>query len=201
MKSATTVEVSQAESELKAAWLAYQRVEKRGLEFGRGCCELRNKVKAQGSHKGLGFAQLCTKLEIPRRTAYHWIAEFEISIGLRDRDPLREIELEDEDDDYLLNRGRVTWPGRNEKCSPEEQRQVDELLENMKRAATMPDRLDKLAVPAEILTIARQLIELGYRLMTKKCHPDIGDNVQDMVALNASRKFPPASRRMTFPSL
>jgi hypothetical protein len=75
---------------LSAAWTAYRRAtEKHGLEFGKVCCEWRDEHKAQGSHRGLGFEQVCTKLQIPRRTAYWWIKQYEISTG-RKADALAE---------------------------------------------------------------------------------------------------------------
>lgn len=76
-------DVSAAELEILSAWQQYQATEKHGLEFGRLCWNWRIEFKAQGSHKGLGFEQLCTRLGIPRRTAYHWISEYEIAIGVR----------------------------------------------------------------------------------------------------------------------
>jgi hypothetical protein len=85
-------EVHAAEKELVAAWQAYQKTEKHGLEFGRVCWVWRNEFKAQGSHKGLGFEQLCTKLSIPRRTAYHWMNEYELSIGVKIPRPKPESE-------------------------------------------------------------------------------------------------------------
>jgi hypothetical protein len=69
-------------TEEQAILAAYQKTKRHGLEFGKLCYDYREKYGAQGSHQGLGFEQLCTKLEIPRRTAYYWIAKYEESIGL-----------------------------------------------------------------------------------------------------------------------
>ena len=52
------------------------------------CCEWRDKHKAQGSHRGLGFVQVCTRLQISRRTAYWWIEQYEISTGRKADEPV-----------------------------------------------------------------------------------------------------------------
>jgi Domain of unknown function (DUF4338) len=75
--------ITDGEFELTQAWERYQTVEKHGLDFGKVCYDLRNQFRAQGSHKGRGFEQLCTKLSVPRRTAYFWIGRYEESVGLR----------------------------------------------------------------------------------------------------------------------
>jgi hypothetical protein len=39
-------------------------------------------------------------------------------------------------------------------------------------------------VPAELRETASQIIEKGYRLLAKQCHPDVGGTHEQMLALN-----------------
>jgi len=143
-------DVSAAESEILSAWQQYQTTEKYGLEFGRLCWEWRNKSKAQGSHKGRGFEQLCTKLGIPRRTAYHWITEYEISIAVRAPKPEPEAapsepEEPEADPDTLLD-GPLDDEPLEQDAEPEPSEEPEEEPETQPETATSPS--------------ARQLIRL-----------------------------------------
>src|SRR5271157_572074 len=67
----------QALVEIKAAW---QRIEKYNLEFGKVCCEWRDKFKAKGFRKeGDGVSPILDELGIPKSTAYWWMNQYEIS--------------------------------------------------------------------------------------------------------------------------
>lgn len=72
-------DVATAQREISAAWHAYQQTEQRGLEFGRVCCEWRDKFKSKGGYgsKGKGLVQHLDELSIPRSTAYWWMARYE----------------------------------------------------------------------------------------------------------------------------
>jgi hypothetical protein len=71
----------QALAEIKAAW---QRIEKYNLEFGKVCCEWRDKFKAKGFRKeGDGVSPILDELGIPKSSAYYWMNRYEISIGVK----------------------------------------------------------------------------------------------------------------------
>jgi hypothetical protein len=71
----------QALAEIKAAW---QKIEKYNLEFGKVCCEWRDKFRARGFRKrGDGVVPILEKLGIPTSTAYYWMNKYEISIGVK----------------------------------------------------------------------------------------------------------------------
>ena len=75
----------QALAEIKAAW---QRIEKYNLEFGKVCCEWRDKFKAKGFRKeGAGVTPILEELGIPTSTAYWWMNKYEISIGAKPAKP------------------------------------------------------------------------------------------------------------------
>ena len=78
----------QALAEIKAAW---QRIEKYNLEFGKVCCEWRDKFKAKGFRKeGDGVVPILEQLGIPISTAYFWMNKYEISIGVKPARPEKE---------------------------------------------------------------------------------------------------------------
>ena len=78
----------QALAEIKAAW---QKIEKYNLEFGKVCCEWRDKFKARGFRKeGDGVSPILDLLGIPKSTAYWWMNRYEISIGARTAKPEKE---------------------------------------------------------------------------------------------------------------
>jgi hypothetical protein len=78
----------QALAGIKAAW---QKIEKYNLEFGKVCCEWRDKFKAQGFRKeGDGVSPILDELGIPKSTAYWWMNKYEISIGAKTAKPERE---------------------------------------------------------------------------------------------------------------
>lgn len=74
-----------AQAEINTAWVAYQKNEKHGLEFGRVCCEWRNAIKSKGGYgtKGKGLVQLLDELSIPKSTAYWWMNRYKASIGTK----------------------------------------------------------------------------------------------------------------------
>ena len=75
----------QALAEIKAAW---QRIEKYNLEFGKVCCEWRDKFKARGFRKeGDGVSPILDELGIPKSSAYYWMNRYEISIGVKSARP------------------------------------------------------------------------------------------------------------------
>src|SRR6266568_6924001 len=92
MSTATVVievpDIQSAQSEISSAWQAYQKTEKYGLEFGRVCCEWRDKLKSQGGrgNKGSKLLQLWKSLEIPQSTAYWWMERYQTSIGVKEPD-------------------------------------------------------------------------------------------------------------------
>src|SRR5580658_8683048 len=86
--SSTMTMKEQALAEIKAAW---QKIEKHNLEFGRVCCEWRDRLKAKGFRKeGDGVCTTLDKLSIPRSTAYFWMNKYEISIGARTARPQKQ---------------------------------------------------------------------------------------------------------------
>jgi hypothetical protein len=75
----------QALAEIKAAW---QKTEKYNLEFGKVCCEWRDKFKARGFRKeGDGVSPVLDELGIPKSSAYYWMNRYEISIGVKSARP------------------------------------------------------------------------------------------------------------------
>jgi hypothetical protein len=73
----------QAVAEIKAAW---QKTEKYNLEFGRVCCEWRDKFKQRKTgpqSKGTGFIPILKKTGVPISTAYWWMERYEVSIGAK----------------------------------------------------------------------------------------------------------------------
>ena len=77
----------QAVAEIKAAW---QRTEKYNLEFGKVCCEWRDKFKQKKTgpqSKGTGFLLILEETGIPISTAYWWMERYEISIGVKTAKP------------------------------------------------------------------------------------------------------------------
>jgi hypothetical protein len=94
-----------AKREISAAWHAYQQAyqetEHRGLDFGRVCCDWRDKFGAQG-RKGQGLAQILRKLD-PRckeGKAYYWMDEYEQSIGVEQEKNEKDEKVLDEEDRY-----------------------------------------------------------------------------------------------------
>jgi hypothetical protein len=81
-------------AELKTAWQDYQPAERKGLAFGKRLSELRAESKAQGNHSGEGFLQQLQQAGIPQRTAYYWIHNYEISIGVREPKEFRPARVE-----------------------------------------------------------------------------------------------------------
>ncbi|MGA8733650.1 MAG: hypothetical protein WB558_06985 [Terriglobales bacterium] len=78
----------QALAEIKAAW---QKIEKYNLEFGKICCEWRDKLRARGFRKrGDGVVPILEQLGIPTSTAYFWMNKYEISVGLKPAKPERQ---------------------------------------------------------------------------------------------------------------
>jgi len=78
----------QALAEIKTAW---QKTERYNLEFGKVCCEWRDKFKAKGFRKeGDGVCAILDKLRIPRSTAYFWMNKYEVSIGAKTARPEKE---------------------------------------------------------------------------------------------------------------
>ena len=85
MTSSAMTMKKQAAAEIKAAW---QKVEKYNLEFGRVCCEWRDKFRARGFRKGGdGVVPILEQLGIPASTAYFWMNKYEISIGAKPAKP------------------------------------------------------------------------------------------------------------------
>jgi hypothetical protein len=75
----------QAVAEIKAAW---QKIENYNLEFGKVCCEWRDKFKARGFRKeGDGVSPILDELSIPKSSAYYWMNRYEISIGAKPKLP------------------------------------------------------------------------------------------------------------------
>ena len=82
---ATTTE-TQAETAALAAWTEFKtKAEPLGLTFGQRLYELRKDISAQG-RDGEGLCAWLHKAGIPRRTAYYWIAQYETSIGIKQKD-------------------------------------------------------------------------------------------------------------------
>jgi hypothetical protein len=71
-----------AEREISPAWQECKKTEKYGMEFGRVCCEWRDKFKAQGK-KGQGLSPILEKVGVPSSTAYWWMDKYEVSIGAK----------------------------------------------------------------------------------------------------------------------
>ena len=78
----------QALAEIKAAWQATERY---NLNFGRICCQWRDKFRARGFRKkGDGVVPILEQLGIPASTAYFWMNKYEISIGVKPTKPEKE---------------------------------------------------------------------------------------------------------------
>lgn len=78
----------QALAEIKAAW---KSTEKHNLEFGKVCCEWRDKFRARGFRKGGdGVVPILEQLGIPTSTAYFWMNKYEISIGAKPSKPQKQ---------------------------------------------------------------------------------------------------------------
>lgn len=78
----------QALAEIRAVW---QRIEKYNLEFGKVCCEWRDKFRARGFRKrGDGVVPILEQLGIPISTAYFWMNKYEISTGVKPAKPEKE---------------------------------------------------------------------------------------------------------------
>ena len=90
MRKRITVETfTPEELKIQNLWTALQvadkQQEKRGIQFGQACYELRNNsyhVRGIG-----GFEGTLEKLSIPVATAYRWIARWEEHIGTRPPKP------------------------------------------------------------------------------------------------------------------
>lgn len=80
--SATSASEASTVARVKSTWDALRVSEKqqgkRGLQFGRALCELRESSKARRN-----WLELIEKLEIPAATAYWWITKYEESVGER----------------------------------------------------------------------------------------------------------------------
>jgi len=81
-----------AVAEIKAAWQQYRTTEKYGLEFGKVCCEWRDKFGQKRTGpltKGTGLAQILSQLNPPCKEgkAYYWMNQFEISTGAKTARP------------------------------------------------------------------------------------------------------------------
>ena len=72
-------ETETAAQEIAAAWASYQQTEKYGLEFGRVCCEWRDKFKSKGGYgtKEKGLEGILTSSQIPKHIAYYWMERYE----------------------------------------------------------------------------------------------------------------------------
>src|SRR5271157_4029490 len=82
----------QAVAEIKAAWQQYRTTEKYGLEFGKVCCEWRDKFGQKRTGpltKGTGLAQILSQLNPPCKEgkAYYWMNQYEISTGAKTARP------------------------------------------------------------------------------------------------------------------
>jgi hypothetical protein len=86
--------LSAEEQKVKSLWTALQvaegQLEKRGLPFGQAMYEYREKHSTGGGRPAknclgetVSFEGFCDRLNIPRATAYRWIAKYEESIGTR----------------------------------------------------------------------------------------------------------------------
>jgi hypothetical protein len=85
LKPSTMTMKEQALAEIEVAW---QKIEKYNLEFGKVCCEWRDKFKAKGFRKqGDGVSPILEELGIPASTAYFWMSKYEISIGVKPTKP------------------------------------------------------------------------------------------------------------------
>lgn len=85
----------QAVAVIKAAWQQYRTTEKYGLEFGKVCCEWRDKFGQKRTGpltKGTGLAQIVSQLNPPCKEgkAYYWMNEYEISIGAKTARPVKQ---------------------------------------------------------------------------------------------------------------
>lgn len=81
-----------AVAEIKAAWQQYRTTEKYGLEFGKVCCEWRDKFGQQRTGpltKGTGLARILSQLSPPCKEgkAYYWMNQYEISTGAKTARP------------------------------------------------------------------------------------------------------------------
>jgi hypothetical protein len=198
MKVATEP-IFKAKAEIKAAWQAYQKVEKYGLEFGETVYKWREKFKSRAGCKseGEGICAILHELGIPRRTAYWWIDKYEVSAGLKAAPAPKE--LDDDDNTYEpLNSNQQGLGGnwrqafeRDWEPTPEEQKQIDKISQEMVEEAARRKVEEELAekrllVPSGVIQMASDVVESGYRALSKTNHPDVGGNQQRMSELNAA---------------
>ncbi|HUO18118.1 MAG TPA: hypothetical protein VMX38_24300 [Verrucomicrobiae bacterium] len=131
----------QALAEIKAAWQQYRATEKYGLEFGKVCCEWRDKFGQKRTGpltKGTGLAQILSQLNPPCKEgkAYYWMNQYEISTGAK--------------------------TARPEKQKPEAP--LPWTPENEKRA----NRSDPIGCMDKYRALAKKMLEAGYYELLKK---------------------------------
>ncbi len=74
-----------AEQAIESAWKAYQTTAKYGMAFGKACFDFQQRFAEQGQRvKGQGVSPILDKLEIPKSTAYWWIARYKEAEGIAD---------------------------------------------------------------------------------------------------------------------
>jgi hypothetical protein len=130
-----------AVAEIKAAWQQYRTTEKYGLEFGKVCCEWRDKFGQKRTGpltKGTGLAQILSQLNPPCKEgkAYYWMNQYEISTGAKTTRP------EKQKPEALL-----PWTPDNEKRA---------------------NRSEPISCMDGYKILAKKMLEAGYRELLKK---------------------------------
>lgn len=188
-----------AVKEIQPLWEAYQRsarrTEEQGVELGRICHKWQQKFGAQGK-KGEGLHAILQEVNLPDRTAYHWINRYEICTGLKAAPamafpeeltpgPFRDaVERQQNCGPFEAepspSRSRSFEP---ENVTPEEEARVDQWYANMR---TAPPLVLASRVSEEVRNVAREVVDAGNRVLAKARHPDCGGTVESMQVLNAA---------------
>jgi hypothetical protein len=185
----TECDLSAAEGQIRSAWSTYKETEKYGLEFGRVCCEWRDKLRAQG-RKGQGLRPMLDKVGIPRSTAYWWMDRYEVSIGARTEqepelkpEPLPEAPVlpplagNSRQDKEVR---RVHAAGKPESVESEA---VTEPVIEMPRGTVRPDKLSTLVNEGPVAGVTRAFLGL------------IGEEVMRAVPYETMRAVYEAARK------
>jgi hypothetical protein len=148
----------EAEVEIRAAWDAYRKTEKLGLDFGAICYLWQQKFVTKGGvgNKGKGIRLILDKLNIPKSTAYYWMKRYKWDAGLEERpaepddlDAPWPTALEEDDEREKLGASRRfkriirLWGGQRTSDSiPKSMDEIFSSLENAVREAHISKFID-----------------------------------------------------------
>jgi len=129
--------LASARKEIGSAWKGCQKLEKRGVEFGKRCYVWQEKLRNQG----LSICALWKELNIPRQTAYRWIETYLETEGLKLVENTKDRSKTNADIvNALIGRLENTqkavkkmvddWAGWSEAC-PEETSELKKIIEQI----------------------------------------------------------------------